>query len=81
MSLIDKILNPLDCKDLKAVSLPEPGPFTSTFNVLKPASKNNGIRAMIGQTAAIDVRPSATIEKHGQTRAIRRREIALQPLA
>ena len=28
VSLIDKILKPLDCKDLKAVSLPDPGPFT-----------------------------------------------------
>ena len=28
VSLIDKILKPLDCKDLNAVSLPEPGPFT-----------------------------------------------------
>ena len=28
VSLIDKILNPLDCKERKAVSLPEPGPLT-----------------------------------------------------
>ena len=39
VSLIDKILNPLDCKDRKAVSLPEPGPFTWTVNVLSPCSK------------------------------------------
>ena len=32
VSLIDKILNPLDCNARKAVSLPEPGPLTSTFN-------------------------------------------------
>ena len=38
VSLIDKILNPLDCRDLKAVSLPEPGPFTCTVKVLKPCS-------------------------------------------
>ena len=28
VSLIDKILKPLDCSDRKAVSRPEPGPFT-----------------------------------------------------
>jgi len=28
VSLIDKILNPLDCKERSAVSLPEPGPLT-----------------------------------------------------
>ena len=28
VSFIDKILKPRDCKDLKAVSLPDPGPFT-----------------------------------------------------
>ena len=38
MSLIDKILNPLDCKDRKAVSRPDPGPLTWTVNVLKPCS-------------------------------------------
>ena len=39
VSLMDKILKPLDCKDLKAVSLPEPGPFTWTVKVLNPCSK------------------------------------------
>ena len=38
VSLIDKILNPLACKALKAVSLPEPGPLTSTDNVFIPNS-------------------------------------------
>ena len=38
VSLIDKILKPLDCKDLKAVSLPDPGPFTLTVKVLNPCS-------------------------------------------
>jgi len=28
VSLIDKILKPLDCKERKAVSLPDPGPLT-----------------------------------------------------
>ena len=28
VSFIDRILKPRDCKDLKAVSLPDPGPFT-----------------------------------------------------
>ena len=32
VSLIDKILKPLACKALNAVSRPEPGPFISTFN-------------------------------------------------
>ena len=39
MSLIDKILNPLACKALNAVSLPDPGPFTSTDKVFIPKSK------------------------------------------
>ena len=32
VSLIVKILNPLDCNDLKAVSRPDPGPLTCTVN-------------------------------------------------
>ena len=39
MSLIDKILNPLACNALKAVSLPDPGPFTSTDKVFIPYSR------------------------------------------
>ena len=39
VSLIDKILKPLACKALNAVSLPEPGPFTSTDKVFIPYSK------------------------------------------
>ena len=38
MSFIEIILNPLDCKALKAVSLPEPGPFTSTDKTFMPHS-------------------------------------------
>ena len=36
--MIDKILNPLDCNALKAVSLPEPGPLISTFKFFIPNS-------------------------------------------
>ena len=39
VSFICVILKPLDCNDLKAVSLPEPGPLTWTVKVLKPCSK------------------------------------------
>jgi hypothetical protein len=39
VSLIDKILKPLACKALNAVSLPEPGPLTSTDKVFIPNSK------------------------------------------
>ena len=38
MSLIDKILKPLACNALKAVSLPDPGPLTSTVSVFIPYS-------------------------------------------
>ena len=38
MSLIDKILNPLACNALKAVSLPDPGPLTSTDKIFIPNS-------------------------------------------
>ena len=45
VSLIDKILNPLDCNALKAVSLPEPGPLTSTFNntIISIADTNGNV--------------------------------------
>ena len=39
VSLIDKILNPLSCNALKAVSRPDPGPLTSTDKVFIPNSK------------------------------------------
>ncbi len=38
MSLIEIILNPLDCKALNAVSLPDPGPLTSTDKIFIPNS-------------------------------------------
>ena len=51
MSLIDKILNPLAWRALNAVSLPEPGPFTSTDNVFIPKSKafEQGLRTLTVQ--------------------------------
>jgi hypothetical protein len=39
VSLIEVILNPLACKALNAVSLPDPGPLISTDKVLMPTSK------------------------------------------
>ena len=39
VNIIDKILNPLACNALKAVSLPEPGPLTSTDKTFIPDSK------------------------------------------
>lgn len=38
-SLIEVILKPLACNALKAVSLPEPGPFISTDKIFIPSSK------------------------------------------
>jgi len=38
VSLIDKILKPLACNALNAVSRPEPGPLTSTDKVFIPNS-------------------------------------------
>ena len=38
MSLIEIILKPLACNALNAVSLPDPGPFTSTDKVFIPNS-------------------------------------------
>ena len=38
VSFIDVILKPFDWNALKAVSLPEPGPLTSTVKLLKPCS-------------------------------------------
>ena len=39
VSLIEIILNPLACNALRAVSLPEPGPLTSTERIFIPTSK------------------------------------------
>ena len=39
MSLIEIILKPLACKALRAVSLPEPGPFTCTDKTFIPNSR------------------------------------------
>ena len=39
VSFIEIILNPLACKALKAVSLPVPGPLTSTDKTFIPYSK------------------------------------------
>ena len=38
VSFIEVILKPLACSALKAVSLPEPGPLTSTDNIFIPHS-------------------------------------------
>ena len=35
---MDVITYPIDCNDLRADSLPEPGPETSTFKFFKPYS-------------------------------------------
>ena len=40
MSLIEIILKPLACNALRAVSLPEPGPFTSTDKTFIPSSSS-----------------------------------------
>ena len=37
-SFIDVITYPIDCRDLRADSLPDPGPDTSTFRDFKPNS-------------------------------------------
>ena len=52
MSLIDKILNPLACKALNAVSLPEPGPLTSTDKVFIPYSNAFAAAASAATCAA-----------------------------
>ena len=73
MSLIDKILNPFDCNDLKAVSLPEPGPFTWTVNVLNPCSKALAPASSAATYAAYGVdfleplKPFAPAEDHETT--------------
>jgi len=38
ISFIVRILKPLDCKALKAVSRPAPGPFNLTVKIFKPCS-------------------------------------------
>jgi len=49
VSFIERILNPFACKALKAVSLPDPGPLTSTDKVFIPNS--NALEA--AESAAI----------------------------
>ena len=73
VSLIDKILNPLDCKDLRAVSLPDPGPFTWTVSVLKPCSNAFAPASSAATWAAYGVdfleplKPFAPAEDHDTT--------------
>ena len=55
MSFIDKILNPLACNALKAVSLPDPGPFTSTDKIFIPTSKAFAAAASAATCAAYGV--------------------------
>ena len=55
VSFIDKILKPLACKALNAVSLPEPGPFISTFNVFIPYSSALDAAASAATCAAYGV--------------------------
>ena len=54
-ALIDKILNPLACKALNAVSLPEPGPFISTVRVFMPYSSAFAAAASAATCAAYGV--------------------------
>ena len=55
MSLIEIILKPLACNALRAVSRPDPGPFTSTDKVLIPASSALTAAASAATCAAYGV--------------------------
>ena len=55
VSLIDIILKPLACKALKAVSLPDPGPLTSTDKIFMPTSKALPAAASAATCAAYGV--------------------------
>ena len=55
VSFIDNILKPLACKALKAVSLPEPGPFISTDKTFIPISKAFTAAASAATCAAYGV--------------------------
>ena len=55
VSLIDIILNPLACKARNAVSLPEPGPLTSTDKIFMPTSKAFAAAASAATCAAYGV--------------------------
>ena len=48
-------MKPLACNALKAVSLPEPGPFTSTDNIFIPTSKALTAAASAATCAAYGV--------------------------
>ena len=73
VSLIDRILNPLDCNERKAVSRPEPGPFTWTVNVLRPCSNALAPASSAATWAAYGVdfleplKPLAPAEDHDTT--------------
>ena len=55
MSLIDRILKPLACNALKAVSRPDPGPLTSTDKVFIPNSRAFDAAASAATCAAYGV--------------------------
>ena len=73
MSLIDKILNPLACKALNAVSLPDPGPFTSTESTFIPnsnaleAAASAAICAAYGVDFLEPLKPFCPAEAHDTT--------------
>ncbi len=55
VSFIERILKPLACSALNAVSLPEPGPLTSTDKVFMPASNALEAAASAATCAAYGV--------------------------
>ena len=64
VSLIDKILKPLACNALNAVSRPEPGPLTSTDKVFIPYSNafEAAASAAIWAQIAADAAASKALE-------------------
>ena len=74
VSLIDKILKPLACNALKAVSRPEPGPLTSTDKVFIPYS--NALEAAASKALEFGMK-TLTVEIKGPGSG---RETALRAL-
>ena len=73
VSLIDTILKPFACNARNAVSLPDPGPLTSTSKVFKPysdafaAASSAAICAAYGVDFLEPLKPFEPDEDHDKT--------------
>ena len=75
-SFIVRILNPLDCKALNAVSLPEPGPLSLTVKLKGPGSgRETALRALQSRGFKILSIKDTTTMPHNGSRPPKKRRV------